>query len=200
MYNLQIIEPESPPSAAFQKTANPFHAQFLEASDIPAFIALQNRVRALLPEDKKHHLKERYAEDLLLHLAERMPIIGVKDKNGDVIAQCLVSYPKNSDAVRNLKGYPIAPGSECVVSVVQSLCVAPEYAGMGMSSLLLSAAKDVSAKDGHIVVLAKVADDNPKSQKSFLNNAFTNAAKGFDPVRNYPVSYLKYKIYGCNAS
>lgn len=202
MYNAQIIEPElEPPSLpAFHAAVKPFQAQFLEASDIPAFIDLQNRVRALLPEDKKHHLKERFAEDLLLHLSERMPMIGVKNEGGNIIAQCLVSYPKNSDAVRNLKGYPIAPDSECVISVVQSLCVAPEHAGKGLSSLLLSVAKDVAAKDGHLALLAKVADDNTQSRKSFLNNAFTIAGKGFDPVKNYPVSYLKYSVYGCNAS
>ncbi|PZQ47374.1 MAG: hypothetical protein DI551_03515 [Micavibrio aeruginosavorus] len=188
------------PSSAVPSKPAPYKTAFLNASDIPAFLALQNKVWKALPDDKKHHLKKRTAEDLQHHLDERMPLIGVKDSKGKLVAQCLLAFPKNEDAVKNLQGYPIIRDTLSVTAVVQSLCTDPEHAGKGLSGEILDVAKYVAANTGHVQIVAKVADDNKGSQKSFTKNDFEIASNGYDPAKKYPVSYFRHSIFGCGAS
>ncbi len=177
-----------------------FTPVLLDESDIPAFCALQQKVWNALPDHQKHFLKLRTEEDLKAHLDSRMPIIGVKDKNGNLVAQALVSYPLYAEAVKNLEGYPIS-GSEPVTAIVQSLAVSPEHGGKKLSQMVLDVAKDMALMSGHVQILAKVADDNPASISSFLKSRFTAASHGNDPKLGYAVTYWKYNIYqGCGAA
>lgn len=172
----------------------------LTEQDIPAIMALQEKVWASLEGEDKHFLKLRSEDDLKLHLSSRMPIIGVKDENGTLVGQCLVSYPVYADAVKNLEGYPIQ-GHEPVTAIVQSLSVDPDHTGKGISQIVLDTAKELAAMTGHLQVYAKISDKNRASQRSFVNASFEAAAAGLDPKQGYPVTYWKYSIYqGCAAA
>lgn len=162
----------------------------LTKADIPAFLALQAKVIAALPEDKKHYLKPRTAQDLEAHLDADMPIIAVKDHDGKIIAQELVTL-FNSPAAKNLENYPnIGTDPKAAVQAVQ---VDPEARGKKLSEVLLNAAKTEAANLGAASLLAKVASDND-SQKSFLNTGFTKAAAVWDKAGGYFANYFQVAL------
>lgn len=177
-----------------------FTPLLLNESDIPAFCALQQKVWNVLPLNQKHFLKLRTEEDLKTHLENRMPIIGIKDANGNLVAQALVSYPFYNEAVKNLEGYPLN-GSEATTAIIQSLAVDPSKTRKGLAQMVLDVAKDMALMSGHVQILAKVATDNKGSAKSFLNSAFSAVSHGNDPKQGYPATYWKHSIYqGCSAT
>ncbi len=160
-------------------------------ADIPAFLALQAKVIAALPEDKKHYLKPRTAEDLEAHLSADMPVIVVKDHDGKIIAQALVTL-FNSPAAKNLGDYPnIGTDPKAAVQAVQ---VDPDARGKKLSEVLLNAAKIEAAKLGAASLLAKVATDND-SQKSFISTHFTKAAENvWDKAGRYFANYFQVAL------
>ena len=204
MLNTQFAKTTAPdpyqgsfPAPESEETYTP---SLLNEDDIPAFLNLQKKVRGKLPPGHNHFLKERSDADLKVHLDSRMPIIGVKDSGGNLVAQALLSYPFYAEAVKNLEGYPLN-GSECVTAIVQSLAVDPDHAGKKLSQIVLEVAKDMALMSGHVQILAKVADSNKGSAKSFLNSAFTAVSHEDGTEKTYPATYWKYSIYqGCSAA
>ncbi len=180
------------------KKAQDFHVVTLGYDDIPAFVSLQKVVRDTLAEDKKHHLKERTAEDLKTHLDAGMPLIGVKDGKGALVAQVLTSFADNA-AAKNINRYPLQ-GKEKTTLIIQSLAVHPEFEGLGLSKKMHAKIVSVAAENGKSELMAKVADDNPKSQNSFVKNHFTVAAQGTDPAKGYDVTYFAKTLNGCSAA
>lgn len=187
-------------AAKAEKPEETLTTLFLQPEDIPAFLKLQEKVLESLPLHQKSFLKERGESDLAVHLGSRMPIIGVKNEAGELVAQCLVAYPSNREAVRNLHGYPISDMEMATTAVVQSLCVDPAYKGRGLTEHVLDTAKAVAAQSGHVQLIAKVNDRNAGSRAAFLKNSFSVAAQGVDPRELYPVSYFRYSVFGCNAT
>ena len=189
---------EEPPQGLH--TTKKFSVEILGEDDISSFLKLQKKVWKSLAPDEKHFLKLRTRQHLLNHMSHRMPIIGIKDSDGKLVGQCLLSYPSNEGGVINIHGYPIK-GKESTTAIIQSLAVDPDVRGQGLSSLLIDTAKDIAAMTGHVALLAKVASDNKKSTKSFLNAAFSLADSGSDPVKKYPVNYWQTCVYnGCTAT
>ena len=194
---------------AQKQTAAPLKisAEFLKASDIDAFVEIQNRVRPLLL--KPYHLKERSAEDIRAHLSERMPLIGARtytDKldPGSVVAGCLLSFLKNHDeentAIKNLKGYPVTKAEYPVTAIVQSLCVDPAYEGRGLSRLVLEAARFSAQQHGMTQVISAIADDNPASIKAFTKAGYEAFHRGKDPDKAYDKTFYRLALPRCNAA
>ncbi|PZO86441.1 MAG: hypothetical protein DI626_06595 [Micavibrio aeruginosavorus] len=178
--------------------AQDFHVVTLGYDDIPAFVSLQKIVRDKLDADKKHHLKERTPEDLKTHLDAGMPLIGVKDGKDVLVGQVLTSFA-DSAAAKNITDYPFQ-GKEKTTLIIQSFAVHPDYEGLGLSKKMHAKIIAVAAENGRTELMAKVADDNPKSQKSFEKNLFNAAAKGTDPVKGYDVTYFAKTLNGCSAA
>lgn len=195
MQPYQLIE-DQPPSP-YHGFDSRFQVVCLSVEDIPEFLDNQQRTWLALAHDKKHHLKLRTYEDVLEHMCAPMPIIGVKDAFNDnkIVAQGLVSYMRFSDVVKNLDGYPLTPDHFATTAIIQSLSTDQEHVGKGLAQMVLNAAKDMSAMAGMVQIIGKVADNNEGSQKSFLKNGFSIAAKGVDPVKNYPVSYFTCDLH-----
>lgn len=168
-----------------------YKIEYLKKEDIKAFAALQAEVLAALPEEHKHFLKKRSKKDLLKHLDDGMPIIGVKDQNGKLVAGALMSYPSR-DAVMNIDDYPIS--SKDTTAIIQSLICHPDHAGKGLGKQVVDVAVDLTAQRGLGCVIAKVAQDNP-SHATFVKGGFNRAAWAVDQKGNYPVWYMKHDIY-----
>lgn len=182
------------------KTVKKFTVEILGEDDIPAILALQEKVVDTIPPDKKHYLKKRDEDDVLCHMGHRMPVIGIKDECGKLVAQCFLSYPSRGEAVKNIGGYPLND-HKCTTAIIQSLAVDPDMRGHKLATQTINAAKEIARMSGHVIVLAKVAQDNTPSTKSFMNAAFTKASEGLDPVKHYPVNYWQHNLYqGCTAS
>jgi GNAT superfamily N-acetyltransferase len=202
MYNTQFAQKADPYQGVLPEppTKTTYSVTLLTEDDIPAFCELQQEVWNTLSLNQKHFLKLRTEDDLKIHFENRMPVVGIKDQDGNLVAQALVSYPFYGDAVKNLEGYPLY-GSECVTAIVQSLAVHPQHIKKGLSQTVLEAAKDMAVMSGHVKILAKVATDNVGSSKSFLNSQFQAASHGKDPKLGYPVTYWKHSLYqGCSAA
>lgn len=195
MQHYQLIE-DQPPSP-YHGFDSRFQVMCLSVNDIPEFLDNQQRTWLALAHDKKHHLKLRTYEDVLEHMSAPMPIIGVKDAFNDnkIVAQGLVSYMRFSDVVKNLDGYPLTADHHATTAIIQSLSTDQEYVGKGLAQMVLDAAKGMATAAGMVQIIGKVADDNEGSQKSFLKNGFSIAAKGVDPVKNYPVSYFTCDLH-----
>lgn len=198
-YNLKSDTGDPDPyqggSPAISKYSNPkFVISSLTETDIPAFLALQKTVRDALPDDQKHYLKERSADDLLAHIEAGMPLLGIKTASGELVAQALISFP-DSAAAKNLEGYPVH-GIEGRVALVQSVAVHPAFRGReyGLAAKLQDAIVETTRQHQRSILMAKVADSNEKSQKSFLTSNFTVAAEGADPLKGYAVKYFAKDI------
>lgn len=169
----------------------------LTHNDIPAFLALQDMVRESLDGAQKHHLKARTAEDLARHLDAGMLILGVKNADGALIAQALMTFPDNY-AVKNLEAYPL-DGIAHDTAVIQSVAVNPAYKGLGR--MILTEAPKFAFTHGRVRIMAKVADSNLKSQQRFEGCGYIRAAQGLDPVKGYAVTYFTCSVFSaCGAA
>ncbi|MFA5592535.1 MAG: GNAT family N-acetyltransferase [Micavibrio sp.] len=185
-----IHTPQAPCAAV--KPALKLTVAFLGAADIPAFIALQQSIRAALEKD--YHIKPRTAADLKHHFGERMPLIGVKDETGALAGGCLISFLKNHDAVKNITGYPIGDHEKSVTAIAQSVCVAPALRGNGIAGLLLDAAHYVAEQNNMTQIISAIADDNLQSSKAFKAAGYSAFAHGFDPHKAYAKTYYRLLI------
>lgn len=184
-------DPSQGARTALASPLPPLTISLMTKADIPAFLALQSIVRNSLPEGHKHHLKERTAEDLDAHLNAGMPLIGVKSQDGLLVAQALISFPDNP-AAKNLEGYPIH-GIEGLAAVIQSVAIHPDFRGkeLGLAAFIHQNILKTALQNERSILMAKVADTNPASQRSFMNNSFELASKGTDPTKGYGVAYFR---------
>lgn len=169
------------------------------------FLLLQSFALASMPDDKKHHLKERDIEDLKAHTDARMPIIAVYAADGQYVGHALLTYPIHDDVVQNLNHYPFH-GTEATTAVIQSLFIAPKHRAsrldpalvqknMDPVSLIFDTAKDLAAMHGQTRVMAKVACDNAGSLRTFEKNGFTIQETHFDEAGGYMAHYLTCSLY-----
>ena len=177
-----------------------FKVSLLTINDIDAFLALQEKVRRTLADDVKHHLKGRTREDLIAHVNAGMPLFGIKTDDGQLVGQALVSFPDHP-AAKNYNGYPIYSEEKEKIALIQSVCIDPDFRGRDLPAMIHNHMTDIVPQYKRTVFLAKVADTNPASQKSFVNNGFNVAAKGLDPDKGYAATYFKKDVsVGCDAA
>lgn len=181
--------------------ATKLSAEFLGAADIDAFIAIQNKIRPSLLQP--HHLKERSPEDIMAHLAERMPLIGARAYTseldpGSVVAGCLLSFLKNHDdentAIKNVNGYPVDKAEYPVTAIVQSLCVDPAFERRGLSQMVLEAARYSAQQNGMTQIISAIAADNKGSIGTFEKAGYKPFAHGVDPEKGYGKSFYRLLI------
>lgn len=165
---------------------------FLQAADIDAFLALQEKIRPTLT--KPYHLKVRGEDDLKRHFWERMPAIGVKKEDGSLAAFGLVTFLKNEDAVRNLAGYPIKEWQKATTAVAQTVCVDPSLKGRGLSRSILDQVFSSAAQNGMTQIISAIADDNDASIAAFESCGYEPFHHGKDPVKGYDKTYFRRTI------
>ncbi len=170
----------------------------LGPGDIDAFLDLQavGQLEAI-QTGNAHFIKPRGYADLKRHIESGMPIVGVRHRaTGRHVAQAILTDPVHPAAV-NLDGYPLAMGDR----IVQSFFIHPDHRFSALSadirnvchpaSLLFERLPELARNDGGIRMVAKIADDNKPSLKSFERGGFGQTlAVGFDPVRGHPVRYV----------
>lgn len=191
----------------FNCVTAPYTASCLFPDDVnlSKFLLLQSFAIASMPDDKKHHLKERGIDDLKAHTDARMPIIVVHCAAGQYVAHALLAYPIHDDVVQNLQHYPFN-GTEATTAVIQSLFVLPQHRaskldphlvekGMDPMSLIFDAAKELAATHGHTRIMAKVAVDNIGSKKTFEKNGFSIQNTIWDDKGGYMAHFLSCPLY-----
>lgn len=170
----------------------------LGEQDIDAFLDLQaHGYLKALETGTAHFIKPRRHADLQNHLQSGMSIVGVRHRaSGRHIAQALLTDPVNPAAM-NMAAYPFAPGDR----VVQSFYIHPDHRFSVLTaeirnvchpaSLLFERLTALARNDGGIRMVAKIADDNAPSLKSFERAGFAEKLDvGLDPVHGHLVRYV----------
>lgn len=175
-----------------------YETYLLDVQDIDTFLGLQETALAeCAMRGKAHFIKPRSAENLRTHLDAGMPIIGVRHiHTGAHVAQALLTDP-HAPGVANLDGYPATEGAR----IVQSFFIHPDHRYLSLSEsvrntgypaqLIFTRAKKIAAEDGATRLIAKIADDNINSLKSFARGGFGETlATGIDLHKGYTVRYM----------
>lgn len=164
--------------------ANNFHAQELCLDDVPAAIALIQKVKKSACLSQPYHLKERNPDDLATDSQEGFPMIGIKDEKGALIAFATVSPTDSKNTV-----------------ILRSVCVDPDRKGQKLGQKLVDFAINWAHKNDFDTLTAKVATNNTHSKKLFQNNGFLSQDEQFDDLGGYhyvmfskPVSTSSLKL------
>ena len=144
----------------------------LTPKDIPAFLKLQQQVWNALPLRKKHHLKTQSVEELLIHFDAGMPVLGIKDYQGNMLVQAVLSYPMDSAGNYYLAGHPMLDGSGEDICALESMVARDDIAGQHMTDMVLCKAQDLAMQHGCPRILAKVSDDARLCSEAFERNGF----------------------------
>jgi GNAT superfamily N-acetyltransferase len=155
-----------------------YYVQPLSAFNIPAFIALQETIRPTLAQP--YHLKIKTPEYLSAHLQSGMPIVGVFDKQGQLVAATILSDAASE--VSKLHEYPVYD-EQAQTIVMQSFMIHPDYQGRGLSHMMDGAAKKLLPEADF---MAKIATDNHESLRSFEKRGFqcVEAVNSYDRDSN----------------
>lgn len=168
----------------------------LQPKDIPHYIALQDFVISCLPDDKKHFLKPQTPQNLHDHLHEGLPIIGVKDMQGNHIGHIRLAFAPPALL-------PTGEPSEHPTVLLQSLTVHPDYrpkkcheGQLRPDQLLFKAALDFAKENGYDSITAKVSEHNQASLNLFKQNGFNVVETTQLPDEDYVSSLLMKEIDG----
>lgn len=184
-----------------QRLHFPARVILLDHDDAHAFHDSLAEVRHFLPDDEKHFLKMKTVEELT---ADNTYMFGVKTPNGRIASGGLLTAPIDSRTLAGkFKGYPFEAAKE-QFGVMGSLFTLNEYAGMGLSKMvvgtILDHAQSVKSEMGLRHILAGVAgpmgaiQGNVKSLDSLGKRGFKEVHLGYDPVNEHPMSYLRYNL------
>lgn len=152
-----------------------FTVRTLGREEIPAFLALQDKASAALPDGRKHFLKIRTQENLEAHIDAGMPLIGVFNDRNELVAQALVGFPgRNPDRVLYTEDYEPLEGHETESAVIQCISADPDLKGQKLHLMdpILEAAEAITAQTGLTRLVAKVATTNGGSLKGFRDRGY----------------------------
>lgn len=137
-----------------------YETRVLTPKDIPAFTALQKRMKPALA--KPHHLKPKDSAYLRSHLKAGMRIVGSFHVDGTLAAATILADP--SSAVSQLGEYPVKDLTTKTI-VFQSFMIDPAHQGKGLSHRLDDMARELYP---YANFMAKIATDNQNSLDSFV--------------------------------
>lgn len=213
-HSLPLTESEAPPPRPhFAAAAKPNPSEKIRAIAknaqvmalgpewAPAFVALNNEVRAELAMDQKHYLKPITVEDLHTHTGARMPMIGVVTDKNCLIGGMLVTYPHLNEA-KHITGYPLGMATP-ITALARSVMLKDVFAGCGLSGQMLDAAASLAIQSGHAYIMAKICDTNVASRALFERAGYERKVKHyFDATGDYPywASFWSRAITGNRAA
>lgn len=152
-----------------------FIVRTLERDEIPAFLALQKKASAALPDGQKHFLKIRTQANLEAHIDAGMPLIGVFNDRNELVAQALVGFPgQNPDRVLYTEDYEPLEGHKGESAVIQCISADPDLKDQKLHLMdpILKAAESITAQAGLTQLVAKVAATNGGSLKGFRDRGY----------------------------
>lgn len=154
----QKLKPKPKPPA--QEAHADYITRELTTKDIPAFVALQKRMKPFLA--KPYHLKPKDTSYLKAHLKAGMHILGSFHIDGTLAAATILTDPMSPTA--QLGEYPVKSVHTKVI-VFQSFMIDPAHQGKGLSHQMDDMAKDLYP---YADFMAKIATDNQNSLDSFV--------------------------------
>lgn len=169
------------------KPKSTFQVTSLGPEYVPEYMALHKN----LPQDEQRFVRPRTDFDLNLHLSAPMPLIGVHQSypghaHPMLVAAALLTYPQYAEDSRYLKGYPLHDTTAVLQGVISRR--------KGAASLIIDAARDLAAMEGHTSLIAKVHGENERAQRSFLRNGFKLSSERKDAFSKHPVLFFTTQV------
>jgi N-acetylglutamate synthase-like GNAT family acetyltransferase len=162
--------------------------------DVPAILALIEKVRENLKEAEQHFLKEKTAEELFSYISQRFPtVLAFKD---NILAGIAISTPQDETSNLGATNLPEMFNKNHYMCI-STVAVDPALKGQGLGQYIVAEAFQASSQyidsfcgDTKLCgVLAKVSQLNIGSQKSFLANGFNQSFETYsDPDGGYDFS------------
>lgn len=180
-------------TASIPYKSDQFEISQLGKATFKEVVRILEDVRASLPEDERHFIKPQSLADLYNHHSRGFPVLGsVEMATGKIAGVLLITPSEGSDANPKLANYPQSV-KECDTGIISSVATTPGYSGQ-MEPLLDQALQ--YAATGLMAVWAKVSDENTRSSKRFTESGFVDKIHGYDPERNYAVTYYRKSLDG----
>ncbi len=164
----------------------------LNIENLPAVMALQDKIFANLQQDEKHFVLKRSVEDFMKALSsENTHMLGVFD--GDkLIAQNIFAFPENNQK-RDMEEFAAEiPNNEMVI--YKAVLVDMDYRGHGLMKTMLDYVENKAKKMGKKYSIIQIAVDNPASWISAMNNGMSVHKVDYDPEDKAKVLYLQKKF------
>ncbi|MCB9990597.1 MAG: GNAT family N-acetyltransferase [Rhodospirillales bacterium] len=176
------------------KTGHNFTVRYMDRTDLPQSIALQQNVMKTLKANGKTHYIIPKDEKKLRHLLDQgNAIIGTFIKDGQAErlgAHMIILYPQTEEEA-GLADPSHLPGKDIhAVSVVSNILVHQDFRGNRLMQQMLDAWLDIAQKDGKKDAVAEVCADNEFSWNVFLDCGFVLYAAAHDDRDGSDVVYL----------
>lgn len=189
-------------AVSLTKTGGTAMPEVLGPQNLSEVLALQDEVRAALPEGQKMFVLPQAPDYFEKFLARKNGLMVGMRSEGKLVAQIALMGPltleeaidKNA-ITRNEVAFHHASLSESVV-VAKSMAVHPSRNGNGLSQHLLQAALGQPLARVADHVFAQVSVDNTRSWSLFLRNGFGIVAAALDPQDKNPRFILQKPALG----
>lgn len=166
--------------------------------EVDSIFALMEKVRAHLPEGKKHYLKPMHFAELQRHAFQGNVLVATDNQTGQTAGAFLLTANNNGcTSLEKFAEYPRHLMSQD--TAVIKIFVDDDFRGKGLMGDLLESGEELAARQGFLDIIAKVDVNNIGSNKGFERADFEKAASGRDPALGYSVHYW-YKPCGALAS
>lgn len=180
------------PVAPFQGESNKVVP--LNGTDAAKIYDLLEQVRAKLPDDQKHFLKEKTLEQLHEHFAHGHLGFGIFNARNELVASCLLRDLSRDPNEQTENCYPPHSIHEGYRSI-QAVAVLENSQGH-MSKLLKHVQEFVDNDPDVVALIAKIAADNIKSMAGFAKSGFQQVTGPDVPTTDYakghPVVYAEF--------
>ncbi len=164
----------------------------LTKRDIPDFLNLQQQIWNDLPLRKKDHLKVFSVQEIVDHMDAGMPVLAIRDYNGGLLAQAVLSLPFDKYGNPYLDDHPMLEGYDDGISVLESLCVRPDVAHQHLADMLLAYAQGLATQQGSPSILAKVSDEPMLGAESFDRSGFVQTLCELNIDIDIPVHFYQW--------
>ncbi len=182
---LEKVDPDPYPRGSLS-------VELLTQNDIPDILILQQHVWNELPLRKKDHLKIFSVQDFLTHIGAGMPIMGIRNDQGQLIAKAVFSLPYDKRGMKYLETHPMLEGYDDNISVLESVCVRPDVLRRLYADKLLTHAQNVAMQHNSPSILAKVSDELMLGAESFERVGFVQTLTEPDTDIDIPVKYYQW--------
>ncbi len=165
----------------------------LNIENLPAVMALQDKIFANLQQDEKHFILKRSVEDFMKALdGKNVHMFGIFD-GSKLVAQSMFEFPQNGQK-RELAEFASDVNYNDLV-IYKATLVDLDYRGKGLMQELLRQREEKAKSFGKKTAISQIAIDNPASWVNALKSGMSIRKVDKDPFDGTKVLYMQKDFY-----